>query len=121
MKPGHQLDLVHLAIRSGVFGHIDWKDSAAQLLRDDVDLLGIVTPDDVRALLRQFVLDGNTLEVRDEIRNEYLEENPNDLFWYRAIIPVQGVRGGLFIEVRLVDDDPKEPWIEIVSAHRQRS
>lgn len=115
-----QPDLVQKAIRSGVLGHIQWKDAAARRVRDDPDLEGL-TPEGIRRLLRQFILDGHLLDVRQETRAEYLEENPDDPYWYRAIIPVAGVPLGLFVEVKLIDDDPAEPWVEIVSAHRQRS
>jgi hypothetical protein len=115
-----QLDLVHQAVRSGVLGQIQWKDAAARLVRDDPDLEGL-TPEGIRALLRLLVLDGHSLTVRQETRPEYLEENPDDPFWYRALIPVPGLPRGLFVEVKLVDDDPADPWVEIVSAHRQRS
>ena len=44
---------------------------------------------------------------------------PRD-FWYRAVVPVPGVfPRGLFIEVRLFDDDAQDPWVEIVNAHPQ--
>ncbi len=118
MADSARLDLVHLAIRSGFLGHIQWKDSAARLVRADPDLLGL-TPEGIRDLLRQFVLDGNSLTERRETRREYLDANPDDPFWYRAVVPVPGLPGGLFVEVKLVDDDPVEPWVEIVSAHRQ--
>ena len=115
-----RLDLVHLAIRSGVLGQIRWKDSAEGLVRDDAELekLGL-TPRKIRALLRQFVVDGNLLEARAETREEYLSENPDDPYWYRAIVPVPELQHGVFIEIKLVDNDPVEPWVEIVSAHRQ--
>lgn len=113
-----KLDLVHLAIRSGVLGHIRWKDAAQRLMASDPALRPL-TPEGVRALLRQFVLDGHSLDARAETREEYLAESEDHPFWYRAIIPVAGLPHGLFVEVRLVDDDPVEPWIEIVSAHRQ--
>lgn len=113
-----QIDLVHLAIRSGVLGHIQWKDSAARLVRGD-PLLSMFPPERIRGLLRRFVLDGNSLDVRLEIREEYLAEDPNNPYWYRALIPIAGFPRGLFVEVRLVDDDPREPWVEIVSAHVQ--
>jgi hypothetical protein len=120
MATAAQLDLVHQAIRSGVLGQIQWKDAAARLVRDDADLEGF-TPEGIRALLRQYVLAGHTLAVREETRKEYLEANPEDPYWYRAILPVPGLPRGLFVEVKLIDDDPLEPWVEIVSAHRQRS
>jgi hypothetical protein len=118
MADSTQLDLVHKAIRSGIYGQIQWKDSASRLVRDDPDLEGL-TPQGIRALLRQFVLAGNSLTTRQETRAEFLEEDPDDPFWYRAIFPISGVAWELFIEVKLVDDDPEEPWVEIVSAHRQ--
>src|SRR5262245_49402091 len=98
-----RLDLVHRAISSGVFGHIQWKDSAARLVRDDPEMEGM-TPEGIRSLLRQFVLDGNVLTVRHEMREEYLKECPDDPYWYRAIIPSRDLPRGLFLEVRLVDD-----------------
>jgi hypothetical protein len=120
MADAAQLELVHKAICSGVFGHIQWKDAAARLVQDDPDLEGL-TPEGIRALLRRFVLDGNQLEVRRETRREFLEDDPEDPFWYRAIVPAPALRHGLFVEVKVLDDDPSEPWVEIVSAHMQRS
>jgi hypothetical protein len=115
-----KLELVHKAIRSGVLGlgHIQWGESAGRLIRDDPDF-GPLTLNGIRALLRQFVMSGKTLDIRRETRVEYLHDNPDDPFWYRAIIDVPGLAHGLFLEVKLIDDDPGEPWIEIVSAHRQ--
>ena len=116
----HKLDLVHLAIRSGVFGHIRWKYSAECLVRDDAAMYANgVSPAEIRKILREFVRAGNSLSVRHETRQEYLAEHPDDPFWYRAVIPSAAFAHGLFIEVKLVDDDPVEPWIEIVSAHPQ--
>lgn len=117
-----RLDLVHLAIRSGVLGHVQWKPSAHALVCADSRLHGLrIEPAHIRAMLRQFVLDGNSLDVRQETRTEYLGENPDDCFWYRAVIPVEGLPQGLFIELKLIDDDEQEPWVEIVSAHEQVS
>jgi hypothetical protein len=118
MAISDHLELVNRAIASGVLGHIQWKESAARLVRCDPNLAGL-TPEGMRALLRQFVLEGNSLEVRRETRIEYLEDNPEEPYWYRALIPVHGFPRVLFLEVRLVDDDPEVPWVEIVSAHLQ--
>jgi hypothetical protein len=113
-----KLDLVHLAIRSGIYGHIQWQDAAARRVRGDPDMAGY-TPEGIRALLRAFVLHGGTLTARTEMRPEYLEANPDDPYWYRAILPAPPLPHGLFLELRLIDDDPKEPWVEIVNAHPQ--
>jgi hypothetical protein len=117
MATSDQLHLVNKAIASGILGHIQWKESAARLVRCDPCLCGL-TPEGIRALLRQFVLEGNSLEVRHETRAEYLEENPEEPYWYRAVLPVPGFPRGLFVEVKLIDDDPEMPWVEIVSAHQ---
>lgn len=117
MSPAAQLALVHKAICSGIFGHIQWKDSAARFVRDDPDLGGL-TPEGIRALLRQFVLDGHSPDVRQETRAEYLADDPDNPHWFRALLPVPGLTDTLFVEVKLVDDDLEEPWVEIVSAHR---
>jgi hypothetical protein len=116
MAEPDQLDLVHKAILAGV-GNIQWKESAAKLVLADPDLGGL-TPKGIRELLCKFVQEGNKLEARAEKRPEYQWEHP---YWYRAIIPVVGFGRGLFVEVILVDNDPEEPFVEIVSAHRQYS
>jgi hypothetical protein len=115
-----RLDLVHKAICSGILGNIQWKDAAAQLVRDDPEVAGL-TPEGIRVLLRQFVTDGNSLDVRQETRAEFLQEDPDDPYWYRAVIPVAELPRGLFVEVKLINDEPDDPWVEIVNAHRQRS
>lgn len=113
-----QIDLVHKAIQSGIFGHIQFKPAAAELIRRDPDLKEF-TPARIQELLRRFVLDGNSLDARMETRQEYLAEQPDHPFWYRAVMPVTGMPRGLFIELIIFDDDPEEPWVEIVSVHRQ--
>lgn len=116
---GHsRTDLVHKAILSGIFGHIGWNESAERRFRDDPDMQG-VDPSGIRALLRQFVMEGNSLEVREETRAEWLEADPDHPFWYRAIIPFPGFAKGIFVEVKFTDLDEDDPWVWIVSAHRQ--
>src|SRR5437899_1895438 len=100
-----KLDLVHLAVRSGSFGHIQWQDAAARRVRGDPALAGY-TPEGIRAMLRTFVLQGNTLTARQETRQEYLAEHPDDPWWYRAVVPAPPLPHGLFVELRLIDDDP---------------
>src|SRR5258707_720811 len=69
MAKAAQLDLVHKAICSGVFGYIQWKDSAARLVRDDPEMLGL-TPEAIRFLLRQLRHDcsGRRSESTDQRR-----------------------------------------------------
>ncbi|MCI0682892.1 MAG: hypothetical protein L0Y71_12385 [Gemmataceae bacterium] len=113
MATGAQLDLVHFAIRAPTFGSIEWQPQAEERARKD-PYLGDLTIAGIRALLRQFVLDGNSLEARIETRAEYREDHE---YWYRARIPISGYRDPLFIEILLIDDDPHEPFVRIVNVH----
>jgi hypothetical protein len=117
-----RLDLVHLAIRSGILGHIQWKPSAELLVLSDPELHGIgIASMRIRMMLREFVQSGGMLEPRVETRQEYRQESDDPTYWYRAIIPMKELPNGLFVEVILIDEDERQPWIEIVSAHRQES
>jgi hypothetical protein len=118
------IDLVHKAIAAGVFGQIQWDDKANEMARSNPELQGL-TPEGIRRLLHQFVSGGSRLDERRESRTTWLEANADRPayyreFWYRAIIPCPGLfPTGLFVEVRLFDDDPDDPWVEIVNAHPQ--
>lgn len=103
-----RLDLVQKAICAGTMGHIEWKPSAYEVVRDDPEMEGF-TPEGIRRLLREFVFAGNCLNVRHERRTEFSEENPDEPYWYRAVIPVDQFPKGLFVEVKLIDDDEKAP------------
>jgi hypothetical protein len=111
-----RLDLVHKAICAGIYGHIEWKDAAARLVRRNPEMNGL-TPEGIREDLRQFVINGGRLETRNEIRSEWLEEDPDDPFWYRAVFGVPGFPKPLFVEVKLDDDNEKHPWVLIVNSH----
>jgi hypothetical protein len=118
------IDLVHRAIAAGIFGQIQWNDRADERARSDPDLEGL-TPEGIRRLLHDFVCSGGRLDERREVRADWLEANKDRPAyyrdtWYRAVVPVADLfRSGLFIEVRLFDDDPQDPWVEIVNAHPQ--
>jgi hypothetical protein len=118
------IDLVHQAIAAGIFGQIQWEDRADERARSDPSLQGL-TPEGVRRLLHDFVLGGGRLDERQESRPEWLAANADRPAyyrdsWYRAVVPVPDLFArGLFVEVRLFDDDPQDPWVEIVNAHAQ--
>lgn len=118
------IDLVHRAIAAGTFGQIQWDDRADERARSDPELKGL-TPEGIRRLLHEFVCGGGRLDERPEGRPEWLEANADRPayyrdFWYRAIVPVDDLFvKGLFIEVRLFDDDREDPWVEIVNTHPQ--
>jgi hypothetical protein len=113
-------DLVHKAICAGIFGNIEWQSAAYQRVRRDPDMQGL-TPEAIRHLLREHVKDGNALEIREETREEKRLEDPENPYWYRAVIPVAAFSHGLFVEVILLDHDEEEPFVQIVNAHPQSS
>jgi hypothetical protein len=118
------LDLVHRAIAAGIFGQIQWDDGADERARNNPDLQGLM-PEGIRRMLHDFVCDGARLDERREERPTWLEANADRPgyyrdFWYRALITAPDLfQNGLFVEVRLFDDDPQDPWVEIVNAHPQ--
>jgi len=118
--PGPRLDLVHKAICAGIWGNIEWSDFALRELANDPEMEGF-TPAGIRQLLRQFVLDGNALDVRSEGFELWRQQRPDHPYWYRAVIPVPQFARGLFLYVILLDEDEEdEPFVQIVHTHRQR-
>jgi hypothetical protein len=118
------IELVHEAIAKGLFGQIEWDDRASERARSDPDLQGL-TPQGIRSLLHEFVVAGRRLDERPETRPNWIEANADAPsyyrdWWYRAVVPLPELfPKGLFVEVRLFDDDPNDPWVQIVNAHPQ--
>jgi hypothetical protein len=123
-SPIAPLELVHGAIAAGIFGQIQWDDRADERARSNPDLQGL-TPEGIRRLLHDFVCGGERLDERREARPDWLQANADRPahyreFWYRAVVPIADLfPKGLFVEVRLFDDEPQDPWVEIVNAHPQ--
>ena|ERR1043166_4547079 len=94
-----QLDLVHRAISAGVLGigNIEFADSAFRCLRDDPRMSGF-TDKGIRALLCSFVRAGGRLDVRNEVRAEWKSEDPDNPYWYRAVVPVPEFPKGLLLK-----------------------
>ncbi len=54
------------------------------------------------------------LETREDYRDDFR-------FYYKVILPVDGFRHGVFVEMRLTgDDDPEYPEVTLFNAHEQR-
>jgi hypothetical protein len=118
-----RLDLVHNAICAGNFGQIEFKDSFLQRLRTDPDLARF--PESrVRLLLHEFVRFNNgQCQCQKESDQHWLQEHPDDPWWYYSIIPVPEFRRGLFVKFKLlweegVDED--EAFVQIVSVHEEK-
>jgi hypothetical protein len=110
-----ELALVRQAISCNVTGSCEWDDRAARRLRAQPPLPGL-RPEGIRTLLIGFIAAGGEVRQVEETREEYRHAR----FYYKAVVPVDGLRHGLFVEVVLDDDDPELPSVRIVNAHEQR-
>jgi hypothetical protein len=113
-KDPEELKLVRLAISLDVRGCCEWDEQEARRIDAQPPLPGL-TPEGLRELLQEFVRKEGEIVQVEEKRQE--RDRP---FYYKAIIPVSGLRHGLFVEVVLVDDDAEYPAVHIVNAHEQR-
>jgi hypothetical protein len=101
--------------RGYVTGYVEWKAKAAEIAREKLADLGGLTPEAVREMSIDFVNGGGSVVQHKENRSEWLDWR----FSYRVVLPVSGFPGGVFVEFALNDDDPDDPAILIVSAHKQ--
>ncbi len=118
MDEATALDLVRRAITSRLGGCCEWDERAARRVREDRNLGGL-SPEDITELLQDHVTaDPDAVKLRHERREEY--RGIFD-FWFRVLLPVSGLPGGVFVEIVLEDDpDPDVPGVVIVNAHEQR-
>jgi hypothetical protein len=110
--------LVVKALRDGLGGGVNWDAKAVRLLFDDSDLQGI-TPKAVRDGLIAYVRahGGSVVKQKRETREGHRDRYD---YVYFTILPFEGFRHGLFIEMRLTDgDDPEFPVVTIVRVHRE--
>ena len=98
--------LVVKALQDGLGNCVIWHEKGAQLVRDDTALRG-VTPEFILRAVIQLVRTATSpssvvrqvAEKREGWRDHYR-------FYYKVILPVMGFKHGLFVEMRLTDDDP---------------
>jgi hypothetical protein len=111
----HELSLVIKALKSGLSNCVEWHEGAATRVRNDSGMQGW-TPEAVRREVLAFVAtDGEVIQV-DETRENWLDRYAH---WYKAVIPLAGFRRGVFVEMRLVDEDEDVPIVHLVNAHPQ--
>jgi hypothetical protein len=107
--------LVVQAITCGVGGCCEWDEKAAKRFRSAPPLPGL-TPEGVKDDLVAYVQGGANRVVQViEKRSEYNDRR----FYYKVILPMHGLRHGLFVEIVLDDEDPELPTVRIVDAHEQ--
>jgi hypothetical protein len=120
MSVAARLELVHKAICAGYRGQIEWKDSCLKRFRGDPEIKGF-TEKGVKELLWDFVRNQKCqLRQHQETDPEWLDENPDDPWWYYAVIPTDIFPKGLFVKVKLIEDDDEDPWVQIISVHEER-
>ncbi len=110
-----ELELVRKAIASHTTGDCEWHERAAERALCDPELQGL-TPDGIKKLLEDFVNQGGPIQQVSETRPQYSDRR----FYYKVILPLNRFKHGLFVEIILVDDDPKDPAVQIVNAHEQK-
>jgi hypothetical protein len=91
-----------------VTGYVDWKETARTWVRDR---LGDYDPRQIARLMFEHVDSGGEIDQVVERRPEW-DDRP---FHYDLRIQVGGRL--LYIETILIDDDPEDPVIRVVSIH----
>src|SRR5262245_27236826 len=94
--PADQLALVRKALTSGLSNCVEWvNDEALKRVRDDPGNQGL-TPEGIKQLLIEFVQAGGEITQRIEERQRWKDQRD---YWYMAVVPVDGFRHGLFVEM----------------------
>ncbi len=111
--------LVVKALSEGLGGCVEWDEKSAERVRNDSDLQ-CLSPRYIRAEVIRYVKaqGGQVVQQIQEKRDHW-----KDLyaFYYKIILPMQGFKHGLFVEIRLTgDDDLDFPEVTLVGAHPQR-
>ena len=114
MREKEELDLVLQALRSAEQVH--WDPRSAGNVRNNHDLDGLPV-EEITSLLIDFRLHNGKISQKKETREPWINRYK---YYYKAIVPVAGFKHGLFIEMRLVDDDADFPIVSIVNAHPQQ-
>lgn len=110
-----QVDLVRVAILSQCRGDFEWITDR-ELLRTSSDPRNRgLTGSEIRALTLAWVLGGGAIYAEPEVREDYRSQRD---FWYYVVIEgIEEFSQGLFVEMQLTDNDPKDPIVHILNAH----
>lgn len=118
-SPGdpEELALVRLAISMArTRGCCEWSDQEMSRVRAQPPASGL-SPEAIKWLLHDHVQEGGDVVQVKEEREGWRDERA---YWYKAVIPFEGLPRGLFVEIVMVDPDHECPSVEIVNAHAQR-
>ena len=116
MEDPEELTFVVKALNDGLGGCVEWDEKSANLVRNHPDLKGLTPALIRRELIRLVRSEQVTVKQVEEQRHWKI----NYKYYYKALVPVEGFKNGLFVELRLVDcDDPDFPVVLLVGAHPQ--
>jgi hypothetical protein len=104
--------LVVKALNDGLSNCVLWDEKGAQLVIEELNIRPrLIRQSTILHVRRE---GGGVVKQRDECREHW-----RDLyrFYYMVILPFEGFRHGLFVEMRLTDEDPDVPVVTLVRAH----
>jgi len=101
--------------RGYVGGYVEWRDdNTIQLAREKLADLDGLTPEAVRIMSIDFVNDGGKIKQSKETDELWLDLP----YKYEIILRLEGFPSGVYVKFKLSDDDPKNPSVHVVGAHR---
>src|SRR5260221_10460813 len=114
MDPSGAVHLVRAAILSKYTGDCDWVDERTEMrVRHDPANQGL-RPNEILHLLKAWVASSNPIFCKREVRDLWKDKRD---FVYWVVIDHPEFLNGFFVELELVDPDPSDPRVLILSAH----
>lgn len=107
--------LVHKALTSNLTNCVRWKNAKTIEIVQGKLPLGL-TPGWVRRELIRYAKTAGEDVIRERAEAREWHRDEHD-YWYKVMVPVDGIPGGLFVEIVLHDDDAEMPVVLLVSAH----
>jgi hypothetical protein len=112
---GPFIELVRKAMLSNCTGDFEWiNDKVALRVAGNRDNKGL-TPRAIKELAQDWVRRGGTIFAKTEDREEWRDKR--DCVYWIVIEDIDEIPAGLFVEMELTDDDPKDPIASMVNAH----
>lgn len=99
--------------RGYVTGYVEWSERWRPHSRDSLATLGL-TPEGVRDLTIDHVSQGSVIEQVKEV-----DTGRERSYHYRVFLELDGIPGRVYVKMTLFDDDPDNPVVHIVSAHKE--
>jgi hypothetical protein len=96
-----------------VTGYVEWSEKWRPHSRSPLAALGL-TPEGVRDLVIEHVIQGGVVEQVKEVDSGRERD-----FHYRVFLELDGIPGPVYVKMTLFDDDPDNPVVHIVSAHKE--